>query len=149
MKTVAQLLLTMTLALAIIAVCVFAAGDRQTLVPPPDAVAEAFVRQAAARRYDRVHALQSWRRRELGIDEAYSARRTSAGISTRCGASREPSTRSRRSSSRSTETDARAVATAYGDLTEARFLFDLLREDGLWKVFNVSTNPMLPPEPPE
>ena len=63
MKTIAQILVTMTLALAIVAVCVFAAGDRQTLVPPPDAVAEAFVRQAAARRYDRVHALQSWVRR--------------------------------------------------------------------------------------
>ena len=149
MKTIAQILATMTLALAIIAVCVFAAGDRQTLVPPPDAVAEAFVRQAAARRYDRVHALQSWVRRELGIDEilfsAADLRRHLDPLWRFTGTVNQVD-----AELVSIDGDlARAVATAYGDLTEARFLFDMLREDGLWKVYIFSTNPMLPPEPPE
>jgi hypothetical protein len=142
MKTIAQILATMTLALAVIAVCVFAAGDRQTLVPPPDAVAEAFVRQAAARRYDRVHALQSSRRQELSaavlrqyLDPLWRFTGTVNQVDAELV---------------SIEGDhARAVATAYGDLTEARFVFDMVREDGLWKVYDVSTNPMLPPEPPE
>ncbi len=149
MKTIAQILATMTLALAIIAVCVFAAGDRQTLVPPPDAVAEAFVRQATARRYDRVHALQSWHRREPGLDDVL----LSAAVLRQY---LEPLWRFTGTVNHvdaelvSIDGDqARAVATAYGDLTEARFLFDMVREDGLWKVYNVSTNPMLPPEPPE
>ena len=140
MKTIAQILLAMTLALAIIAVCVFAAGDRQTLVPPPDAVAEAFVRQAAARRYDRVHALQSWGRREelsaavlrLYFDPLFRFTGTVNQVDAELVAIDGD--------------DARAVATAYGDLAEARFVFDMVRQDGLWKVYDVSTNPMLPPE---
>ena len=149
MKTIVQILATMTLALAIVAVCVFAAGDRQTLVPPPDAVAEAFVRQAAARRYDRVHTLQSWVRRELGIDDilfsAADLRRHLDPLWRFTGTVNQVD-----AELVSIDGDlARAVATAYGDLTEARFLFDMVREDGLWKVYNLSTNPMLPPEPPE
>ena len=149
MKNIAQILATMTLALAIIAVCVFAAGDRQTLVPPPDAVAEAFVRQATAGRYDRASALQSWVRRLPSIDDiilgAAELRRyfdplwRFTGTVNRVDAELV-----------SIDGDqARAVATAYGDLAEARVLFDMVREDGLWKVYDISTNPWLPPEPPE
>jgi hypothetical protein len=139
-KTIVQLLVTMTLALVIIAVCVFAAGDRQTLVPPPDAVAEAFLRQATARRYDRVHALLSWRRQELS---AAVLRRYLDPLWRFTGAVNQVD-----AELVSIDGDhARAVATAYGDLTEARVLFDMVREDGLWKVYDVSTNPMLPPEP--
>jgi hypothetical protein len=41
------------LALAVVAIVVFVAKDRQTLVPPPEAVVEGFARQLAAGRAER------------------------------------------------------------------------------------------------
>lgn len=50
MKPIMSVLVVMAAALGIVALAI-AAGDRQTLVPPPDAVAESFARQMAGRRY--------------------------------------------------------------------------------------------------
>jgi hypothetical protein len=140
MKTIVQLLVTMTLAMMVIAVWVFAAGDRQTLVPPPDAIGEGFLRQLTARRYDRVdsylsHARQGWSaaalRRQFDPLWRYTGNvgHVDAEIV-------------------SIEGDhARVIAVARGDVAEARVLCELTREYGLWKVDGFSTNPPLPPEP--
>jgi hypothetical protein len=142
MKAIAQLLVTMTVAMMIVAVWVVAAGDRQTLVPPPDAVGEGFLRQLTARRYDRVdsylsHARQKWsaeaRRRQFD-----SLWRYTGGVN-QVDAELV-----------SIEGDhARAVATAHGDVADVRVLVELIREHGLWKVDGFSTDPPLPPEPPQ
>jgi hypothetical protein len=142
MKTIVQILATMTLALAIIAGCVFAAGDRQTLVPPPDAVGESFLRQLTAGRYDRVDGLLSRRRQEWS---AATLRRQFDPLWRFTGAVNQVD-----AELVSIDGDhARAVATAHGDVTEARVLFEMVREQGLWKVDGFSTNPPLPPEPPQ
>jgi len=50
MKPVISVLVVMAAALGVVALAI-AGGDRQTLVSPPDAVAESFARQMAGRRY--------------------------------------------------------------------------------------------------
>jgi hypothetical protein len=140
MKAIVQLLATMMLAMMVIAVWVFAAGDRQTLVPPPDAVGEGFLRQLTARRYDRVdsylsHARQEWS--SAALRRQFDSLWRYTGTVNQVDAELV-----------SIDGDhARAVATAHGDLADARMLVELIRERGVWKVDGFSTNPPLPPEP--
>jgi hypothetical protein len=139
-KTIVQLLATIALAMLVIAVCVFAGGDRRTLVPPPDAIGEAFLRQLATRRYDRVEpylsrARQEWSaavfRRQFEPLWRYSGpvNQVDAELVSIAG------------------DRARAIASAHGELGDVRVLIELTREAGLWKVDGFSTNPPLPPEP--
>jgi hypothetical protein len=140
MKAIVQLLAAMMLALVVIAVWVFAAGDRQTMVPPPDAVGEGFLRQLATRRYDRVgsylsHGRQEWSAAELRRQFDPLWRYT--GTVNQVDAELVSIDGER----------ARAVAIAHGDLADARVLVELIRERGVWKVDGFSTNPPLSPEP--
>jgi hypothetical protein len=142
MKAIVQLLVTMALTMIVIAVCVFAAGDRQTLVPPPDAIAEAFMRQLTTGRYDRVGSYLSRARREWS---AAARRRQFEPLWRFTGTVNDVD-----AELVSIQGDrARAVATAHGDVADARVLFELVREQGLWKVDGFSTNPPLPHEPPQ
>jgi hypothetical protein len=52
MRPVIRIALVGAIALGVIAAAVFAAGDRQMFVSPPEAVAEDFVRALAGGRYD-------------------------------------------------------------------------------------------------
>ena len=140
MKAIVQLLATMMLAMMVIAVWVFAAGDRQMLVPPPDAVGEGFLRQLTARRYDRVDSYLSHARQEWS---AAALRRQFDSLWRYTGPVNQVD-----AELVSIDGDrARAVATAHGDLADARVLVELIRERGVWKVDGFSTNPPLPPEP--
>lgn len=127
MKAIVQLFVTMALALAIIALCVFAADDSRTLVPPPDVVGEGFLRQMTAQRYDRVEQYLSQARQEW---TAAALRRHFDPLWLRTGPINQVD-----AELVSIEVDrASAVATAHGDDGEARVRFALIREHGLWKV---------------
>lgn len=52
MRDLAPLLGAIAAALLVIAAAIFGAGDRHLFSPPPEAVAEEFVRQLVTRRYD-------------------------------------------------------------------------------------------------
>jgi hypothetical protein len=133
MKTIAQLLAVLALAMAVVAAWVFGAGDRQTFVPPPDAVAEGFVRQLASRRYDRVDSYLS-----------RSHRITAAELRWRCDPLWRYSGQVNHVDAELVARDAeraRAVARVSGDVAEARFVVELTREHGLWKVGGFSTHP--------
>jgi hypothetical protein len=56
MKELLGVVLTIALMLGISGVAVQRFGDRETLVPPPDAVAEGFVREVMTKRWDRARA---------------------------------------------------------------------------------------------
>ena len=53
MTVIARVVAATGIALAVVAAVVFVADDRQTLVPPPEAVVEGFARQLAAGRAER------------------------------------------------------------------------------------------------
>jgi hypothetical protein len=140
MKAIVQLLAATTLAMMVIAVWVFAAGDRQTMVPPPDAVGEGFLRQLATRRYDRVGSYLPDGRQQRS---AAALRRQFDSLWRYTGTVNQVD-------AELVSIDgehARAVAIARGDLADARVLVELIRERGVWKVDGFSTNPPLPPEP--
>jgi hypothetical protein len=142
MKAIVQLVAALTLAMIVVAAWVFAAGDRRTLVPPPDAVAEGFLRQLAARRYDRVESYVSRTRRSAPAWSAATLRRRFEPLWRYTGQVNQVD-----AELVSIDGDrARAVASAQGDLAEARVLVELTREHGLWKVDGYSTNPMPPAE---
>jgi hypothetical protein len=142
MKAIVQLVAALTLAMIVVAAWVFAAGDRRTLVPPPDAVAEGFLRQLTARRYDRVESHVSRTRRSAPAWSAATLRRRFEPLWRYTGRVNQVD-----AELVSIEGDrARAVAGAQGDLAEARVLVELAREHGLWKVDGYSTNPMPPAE---
>jgi hypothetical protein len=139
-KAIGQILATMALALVVVAVCVFAAGDRQTLVPPPDVVGEGLLHQLATRRYDRVDSYVSHGRRdwsESALRRQFEPLWRYTGTVNQVDAELVSMGQDR----------ARAMATAHGDAASARVLFELTREHGLWKVDAFSTDPPLPPEP--
>lgn len=70
MRDALPLLTIAAVALGIAALATFVAGDRQTLVPPPDAVAESFARALVEERY------------ELAVKYLSRALRTEAGPET-------------------------------------------------------------------
>lgn len=117
-----------------IAVCLagfaagIAAGDRQLFVPPPESVAEGFVRQLAARRYDRARPLLSERaaaRHDVAalagvgrmLEEAAGEIAQVAGIA---GVLQSDT--------------ARASARVHGRSGDIAVAFDLVRERGLWRI---------------
>ncbi len=140
MKALVRVVAAMTVAMIVVALVVFAAGDRQTLVPPPDAVGEGVLRQLTTRRYDRVDSYLSHARPDWS---AAALRRQFEPLWRYTGTVNQVD-----GELVSIQGDrARVIATAHGDVADARVLFELIREHGLWKVDGFSTNPLFPPEP--
>ena len=129
MKALLYVPLAVAVGLASVALVVFGLGDRETLVPPPEAVVEGFVRELETGRYERATAylgeelsgrvgaeqLEGWTRRLL---ERTGDVLDVEGVP-------------------GWHTDARAEA--YAVLTteragEPRLRFTLAREQGVWKI---------------
>lgn len=128
MRHILAILGTAAVALAIAAVVVGVVGDRETLVPPPEAVAEEFVRQLVTRRAVQVIPLLSDRLRELvtpeQLDRAGIALEAELGEVTNVGSETEWIDGDRAAAS-SEPRGARGR-------TELRFEFS--RENGKWTI---------------
>jgi hypothetical protein len=115
-------------ALLLVAAAVFGAGDRAMLVPPPDAVAESFVRELVTGRYDlATKYLESAVRRRLGADglrRRYEPMRRSLGKIDQVEADMEFIDGER----------AGARARVEGDAGTAAMAMRFGREYGLWVV---------------
>jgi hypothetical protein len=126
-KSVFLLLAVMGAGLAVTAMSV-AGGDRETLVPPPDAVAESFARELSERRYDlAVRYLSSDLRRSVAGTQL---RQWFEPFRTRVG---EPNLVS---GEQEWMTDTRASARGTIDAERGTALLELRmkRESGLWTI---------------
>ena len=121
--------ITVAAGLALNAAVVFLGGDRATLVPPPDAVAEVFVRQLATHRFDRALPHLSRRlRQELDRDRLSSlvaALEAQSGSITFAEGAERSRTREHASAVVHTKTDRRQTPT---------FEFELISQRGEWKI---------------
>ena len=127
MKPILQILVTIALAMMVVAVWVFAAGDRQTLVPPPtrsprDSSGSSRPGGTTAWILTVSDARRDWR--------APALRRQFDPLWRFTGEVNQVD-----GELVSIEGDhARAIATARGQAADARVLFELIREHGLWKI---------------
>lgn len=114
--------------LAVVAAAVFAGGDRSVLVPPPDAVTEAFVRELAMERYEPAQRyLSSDVQRQISpsaLAASFEPLRARTGRPDQV-ITREVFRRGDR---------ARVFATLEGREATASMYVDLVRERRLWKI---------------
>jgi hypothetical protein len=114
--------------LACAAAAVFGLGDRQTFVPPPEAVVEGFARQVIQRRYDLAatylgRALRTHTDGE-GLRARFEPLRQRIGTPNQVSAEREWMQ----------ESEASARALVEGDSGRTVLQFRLRREQGLWRL---------------
>ena len=135
MKDVFLLLGVIAVALAITAAAVFGLGDRETLVPPPEAVAESFTREIAERRYDLALEFLSDERRK--DHDASTLRAQYEPILQRVGVMNQVSA----------ETDwmdlhtASATSTVNAKLGSVTLQLGFVRERGLWRIDGLPRDP--------
>jgi hypothetical protein len=120
-----------TAAVAVAGLAVFGFDDASTLVPPPEAVAEGFVRALATRRYEQALPFladpppgiaQELRRRGHAIERAIGPVHDVRG---------EPGQRAGATAS--------AAVLLRGERGEARLRFDLVRRHGEWRLASPGT----------
>lgn len=128
MKDMGLVALVTAAGLAFVAAAVFAGRDTSVLVPPPDAVAETFVRALAMERYElaRQHLAR-------GVERETSASELRAAFDPLRAHTGKPDQVTADTSS-ATGTHARVLATLEGRRGNAAMYVDLVRERGLWKV---------------
>lgn len=128
MRPVGFVLVVVLAALAISAAVSFALGDRQTLVPPPDAEAESFGRTLAMGRIDRAraHLTDDLRGRLTDEDLRAHGRRLSAGPGTVWDVRAE--------TDRIAGDLATATVVCRGGTGESALEVELRRESGLWRI---------------
>ena len=117
----------MAAAMAVAALAVFGLGDAATLVPPPEAVAEGFMRSMATHRYAQAMPYLTPPLRTIGLE---GLRRRQEEIERACGRVRDVRGVERRRSGES----ARAVAVLRAEKGDASVWFDLVREHGEWRL---------------
>jgi hypothetical protein len=125
---IARVLGATVLALAIAAVVVFVGNDRQTLVPPPDAVVESFVRELVSGRESRAIPYLAG-----SVSESVSAeelRRIEQTVEREVGHVGDV----RAEADWSSGDRAEATGVWRGGEKEARRRFGLRRENGLWRI---------------
>ena len=128
MKDVGIVVFVALVGLVVVAIAVFAGGDRSVLVAPPDATAESFVRELGMERYDLAH-------RFLGSDlqkQVSPAKLRQAFEPLRAGIGRPDQVETTASWKNGHE--ARVLATYEGRRGSAALYVDLVREHGLWKI---------------
>jgi len=118
-------------ALAVAGLAVFGLDDETTLVPPPEVVAEGFLRALTTRRYEQ--ALPFLDERPAGIGQELRRRRKAIdrAIGTVHDVRGEPGRRSGGTAS--------ASVRLRGERGEARLRFDLVRRHGEWRLTSPGT----------
>lgn len=128
MKEIWSIVATIAGALLVIGVATFGAGDRETLVPVPEAVAESFTREVTTRRFDlamRFLAHQTQRSETPSTLEArFDALVGMTGKVSHVAGERQWLQGDR----------AAAIATVEGDAGHASIPLEMTREDGLWRI---------------
>jgi hypothetical protein len=114
-------------ALAVAALAVFAAGDGSTLVPPPEAVAENFLRAMARRRYPQALPYLRPELRAVGVE---GLRRHQQRIERACGLVRDV----RGEDGARAGESATATALLKGAAGQGRMRFALVRQQGEWRL---------------
>jgi hypothetical protein len=114
-------------ALAVAALAVFAAGDGSTLVPPPEAVAENFLRAVSRRRYQQA---LPYLRPELRAAGVEGLRRYHQRIERACGLLRDV----RGEDGVRAGESATATVLLKGAAAQGRMRFALVRERGEWRL---------------
>ena len=128
MKGLLIVLAVVAAGLALAAGAVFGLGDRQTLVPPPEAVVESFAREVVQRRYDlAVNYLGGDLRATTSPDRL---RATFDPMRQRIGTPNQVSSEP----DWMQESEASARARIDGELGNAVLPFRLAREQGLWRI---------------
>lgn len=125
---IARVLGATVLALAIAAVVVFVGNDRETLVPPPDAVVESFVRQLVSGRESR--AIPYLAKSISGSVSEEELRRIEQSVEREVGDVGDV----RAETDWSSGDRAEATAVWRSGEREARRRFGLRREHGLWRI---------------
>ena len=128
MRDLGQVAVVIAAALAIVAMSVFAMHDTSVLVPPPDAVAETFVRELGMSRYVLArHYLARDVKEHTSVEEMRSSfERVREATGRPDQVVTAPS---------STDDDhARVLARLEGRRSTAAMYVDLIREHGMWKV---------------
>jgi len=130
MKDIATLALVIAIGMAVVATAVFAGRDTSVFVPPPDAVAEAFVRELGMARYELA-------RRFLtnDLEQQMSADDLRGGFEQLRQHTGKPD-QVVTTPSMMTDDTARVLARLEGRQSTATMYVDLRREHGEWKVIN-------------
>ena len=130
MKDAALVILVILGGLAVVAMAVFAGGDRSLFVAPPDATAESFVRELGMERYElAANYLSDDLRRQV---PASKLRSTFEPLRRDIGRPDQIETQT----SSMTGDHARVFATFEGRRRTATMYVDLVRERGLWRIAN-------------
>jgi hypothetical protein len=130
MRELSALVGVSALALLLVAAVVVAGHDTTVLVSPPEAVAEQFMRKVAERRYDMaLEQLETGNRGMLPVVRALGAT-----LQERAGAIDQVEG----DSSTIAGDAATATVTVSGNRGDVKWLFDLVRRTGEWKIRETS-----------
>jgi hypothetical protein len=128
MKSLLHLLITLVVTLLMIAGAIFGLGDSSVFVPPPESVAEGFVRQVVAERYSEALPYLSAALAERTTEE--SLKQLKKDLESRSGTifnvQGEPGAIE----------ENRAEASARLQVQDGEFAlrFDLVRQEGVWSI---------------
>lgn len=120
--------------LVLAAGAVFGLGDRQTFVPPPEAVVESFTREVVQRRYEL--AVNYLARNLRAANAADTLRATFDPMRQRIGTPNQVSSEP----DWMQESEASARARIDGEFGNAVLPFRLARERGLWRITKLPTD---------
>lgn len=135
MKAVAAVLGVAAVSLALVAWAVFVLGDRTVLVPPPEAVAEGFMRQLQTRRFEQARSYLA----RPAVRSAEDLRARLEALERAVG--RIQDVRGRRGTVGSLDASAVADLTT-ADRARAEVAFSLRREHGEWRIADLDGLPL-------
>jgi hypothetical protein len=134
-KAVAAVLGVAAVSLALVAWAVFVLGDRTVLVPPPEAVAEGFMRQLQTRRFEQARSYLA----RPAVRSAEDLRARLEALERAVG--RIQDVRGRRGTVGSLDASAVADLTT-ADRARAEVAFSLRREHGEWRIADLDGLPL-------